>query len=168
MPPSHSTSPELGRGLRTKTPSVKLRDFDTHTVVKSSSPVPRVFDSIPPSGTHFPIAHYVSYDKFTVKHCMFLAALTAGAEPTSFKEAIKNPDWCHAMQNEISALEANHTWTMEKLLPRKKALGSKWEYSIEYKFDGTIERLKACLVVFGHHQVEGIDYNEILLQWPRW
>lgn len=49
---------------------------------------------------------------------------------------------------------------MEKLPFRKKALGSKWVYKIKHHSDGSIERLKARLVVFEHHQIEGIDYDE--------
>lgn len=64
------------------------------------------------------------------------------------------------MQKEIGALETNWTWVMEPLPPGKKALGCKWVYKIKYQADGTVERLKARLVIFGNHQVEGIDYNE--------
>ncbi|GAA0153631.1 transmembrane signal receptor [Lithospermum erythrorhizon] len=49
---------------------------------------------------------------------------------------------------------------MESWPPRKKALGCKWIYKIKYHSDGTIERLKARLVNFGNHPLEGIDYNE--------
>ncbi|CAH9079595.1 unnamed protein product [Cuscuta epithymum] len=68
--------------------------------------------------------------------------------------------WHEAMQNEIRALENNHTWVMESLPPGKKELGCKWVYKIKYHSDGTIERLKARLIVFGNHQQEGIDYTE--------
>ena len=49
---------------------------------------------------------------------------------------------------------------MAELPPDKKALGCKWVYKIKHNSDGTMERLKARLVIFGNHQVEGIDYNE--------
>lgn len=64
------------------------------------------------------------------------------------------------MKQEIQALEKNGTWTMEDLPPGKKALGSHWVYRIKYKSDGSVERLKSRLVVFGNHQTEGIDYTE--------
>lgn len=49
---------------------------------------------------------------------------------------------------------------MEDLPPRKRALGSQWVYRIKYNYDGSIERLKSRLVVFGNHQKEGVDYTE--------
>lgn len=33
-------------------------------------------------------------------------------------------------------------------------------YKIKYNSDGTIERLKARLVILGNHQTEGLDYTE--------
>ncbi|MCI10013.1 hypothetical protein A2U01_0031104, partial [Trifolium medium] len=54
----------------------------------------------------------------------------------------------------------NGTWTLQPLPKGKKPLGCKWVYKIKHNSDGTIERYKARLVIFGNHQVEGIDYNE--------
>lgn len=79
--------------------------------------------------------------------------MTAGKEPKNFKGVVKDSGWRDVMRNEIQALENNETWVMVKLLPGKKALGRKWVYKIKHHSDGSIERLKARLVVFGHHQI---------------
>lgn len=105
---------ELGRGHRLKKPSNKLQGYITSTVrhinpVTSSAPP----DLSRSSGTPFPIACYVSCDKFYMKHKHFLAAITVGHEPTSFSAAVKDPKWRKTMQEEIDALERNGTWTVE-------------------------------------------------------
>jgi len=75
-------------------------------------------------------------------HRHFLVAITAEKEPLHFHEAVKDARWKEAMQYEIQALEQNRTWTLQGLLPGKKALGCKWVYCIKYHLDGTIERFK--------------------------
>ncbi|XP_074288204.1 uncharacterized protein LOC141613370 [Silene latifolia] len=88
-------------------------------------------------------------------------AVTAGVEPPYFKEAIRDNGWCGAMKDKIDALECNGTWEFTELSPDKKALGCRWVYKITYKSYGTIESLNARLVIFGNHQMEGLDYGEM-------
>lgn len=151
---------ELGRGCRKKEASVRLRDFITHTIRKespfpSSSPAESLF-----SGTPYPIAQYVNYDKFSMCFRTFLEAIDADREPMTYSQAVKNKRWCDAMDNELQALERNGTWTIEDLPKDKKALGCKWVYKIKRKSDETVERFKERIVILGNHQIAGIDYNE--------
>ena len=78
----------------------------------------------------------------------------------TYSEAVKDKRWRDVMQREIQVLEKKDTWEIDDLPLNKKALGCKWVYKIKYHSDGTVERLKARLVIFGNHQVVGIDYTE--------
>lgn len=80
-------------------------------------------------------------------HTQFLDAVSSGNEPRSYSVASRDSKWRAAMREEIDALEANGTWTLEDLPPGKKAIESKWVYKIKCNPDGSIHRHKARVVV---------------------
>lgn len=149
---------QIGKGKRVQQPSVRLKDYVTHTI--QVSPSARSSVQSKSSGTIYPIAHYVNCDQFSVSHRYFLAAVNTGHEPNTYAEAIKDERWREAMRKEIQALEDNETQTVEDLPLGKQAIGSEWVYKIKYNYDGSVERCKAHLVILGNKQVESIDYNE--------
>ncbi|XP_057251322.1 uncharacterized mitochondrial protein AtMg00820-like [Beta vulgaris subsp. vulgaris] len=81
-------------------------------------------------------------------------------EPTGFKEALKDSKWVEAMNEELSALEENHTWNIVDLPAGKNVIGCKWLYKVKYNSDGSVSRYKARLVIMGNRQRHGIDYNQ--------
>ena len=64
------------------------------------------------------------------------------------------------MKEELDALCKNHIWDLVTLSPRKSMVGYKWIYKIKTRFDGSIERYKACLFAKGFTQDYEIDYEE--------
>lgn len=67
----------------------------------SASPTP----SVSSGRSLYPLTHFLDYNTFSTSHRHFLALVTAEIEPTMFSDAVINPKWRLAMQQEIHALE---------------------------------------------------------------
>lgn len=80
--------------------------------------------------------------------------------PRSIEEALDNPAWRMAVNEEINALEKNGTWVITDLPKRKRLVGCKWIFTVKHKADGSIDRFKARLVAKGFTQSYGTDYQE--------
>ncbi|RVW57580.1 Retrovirus-related Pol polyprotein from transposon RE1 [Vitis vinifera] len=76
------------------------------------------------------------------------------------EEALADPRWKAAMNEEMKSLQKNETWELVECPPGKKPVGCRWIYTVKYKADGSIERFKARLVAKGYTQTYGIDYTE--------
>ncbi|KAF5478674.1 hypothetical protein F2P56_005215 [Juglans regia] len=106
----------------------------------------------------YPIANYVSTQGLSKPLKTFTQTLSSCHIPSSVEEALSNPKWAQAMQEELEALKKNNTWKLVPLPEGKKIVGCKWVFSIKYKADGLIDRYKARLVAKGFTQMYGIDY----------
>ncbi|KAJ9547057.1 hypothetical protein OSB04_019600 [Centaurea solstitialis] len=108
----------------------------------------------------YPLSHFVSLEKFSQSHQSFLSTLNTIPIPSSLSEALSKKEWRLAMEAEMNALEKNETWELVDLPKDKKAVGSKWVYTVKFKADGSLERYKARLVAKGYTQTYGVDYQE--------
>jgi hypothetical protein len=88
-------------------------------------------------------------------------AFMANCEPINWQEAITDPKWHNAMQEEINSIEKNRTWKLVKLPAHKKAISVKWIFKLKTNPDGSIAKHKARLVARGFLQQQGIDYTEV-------
>ena len=89
-------------------------------------------------------------------------------EPKTFSEAVIDPKWVEAMQEEMASIHKNHTWDLVELPSGKSIVSNKWVYTIKCKADGTPQRYKARLVARGYEQQHGIDYEETFAPVVKW
>ena len=82
------------------------------------------------------------------------------AEPRTVKQALQDPKWKLAMEQEYQALLKNQTWSLVPPSSNAKIIRCKWVFKIKHKPDGSIDRYKAWLVAQGFHQTYDIDFFE--------
>ncbi|CAL8173718.1 unnamed protein product [Prunus armeniaca] len=110
--------------------------------------------------TQYLLCDYVSYHRLSPQHLSYIYSVRRGVEPSSFAEAASDPNWGHAMNEELDALHANRTWTLTTLPPGEVPIDCKWVYKLKHNSDGSIECYKARLVAKGFNQATGIDYHD--------
>ncbi|KAI3758325.1 hypothetical protein L6452_05885 [Arctium lappa] len=95
----------------------------------------------------------------TINECFYVNFLSI-IEPKKVKEALEDPHWIFAMQDELQEFVRNKVWTLVPLPKGKFSIGTKWVFRNKKDEDGIIIRNKARLVAKGYCQEEGIDYDE--------
>ncbi|RVW97173.1 Retrovirus-related Pol polyprotein from transposon TNT 1-94 [Vitis vinifera] len=67
------------------------------------------------SCTQHPINNHVSYGKLSQNFQAFITSLEDDRIPSNIQEALQQPEWKTAVQEEIQALEKNGTWEISEL-----------------------------------------------------
>ncbi|KAJ9546296.1 hypothetical protein OSB04_018839 [Centaurea solstitialis] len=80
-------------------------------------------------------------------------------EPSEIDQALSDPDWVRAMQDELAEFERNKVWRLVKRPWGKSIIGLKWIFRNKKDENNLVIRNKARLVAKGFRQQEGIDYD---------
>ncbi|GKC15317.1 putative ribonuclease H-like domain-containing protein [Tanacetum coccineum] len=94
------------------------------------------------------------------QNCLF-ACFPSQMVPKKVIQALEDPSWIEAMQEELLKFKLQKVWTVVDLPNGKRAIGTKWVFRNKKDERGIIVRNKARLVAQGYTQEEGIDYDEV-------
>ncbi|GJS32796.1 putative ribonuclease H-like domain-containing protein [Tanacetum coccineum] len=94
------------------------------------------------------------------QNCLF-ACFLSQMEPKKVIQALEDPSWIEAMQEELLQFQLQKVWTLVNLPNGKRAIGTKWVFRNKKDERGIVVRNKARLVAQGYTQEEGIDYDEV-------
>ncbi|GJV47060.1 putative ribonuclease H-like domain-containing protein [Tanacetum coccineum] len=95
-----------------------------------------------------------------LQNCLF-ACFLSQVEPKKVIQALTDPSWIEAMQDELLQFKLQKVWTLVDLPYGKRAIGTKWVYRNKKDERGIVIRNKARLVAQGYTQEEGIYYDEV-------
>ena len=93
-----------------------------------------------------PISSFCSYDHLSSHSCSFITSLDSISLPNKVSKALAHLDWRNAMIEEVDALTDNGTWDLVRLPAGKKSIGCYYVFTVKVNLDGSIARVKACLV----------------------
>jgi hypothetical protein len=85
------------------------------------------------------------------EHYSFVSSI----EPFRVEEALLDPDWVLAMQEELNNFKRNEVWTLVPR-PKQNIMGTKWVFRNKQDEHGVVTRNKARLVAKGYAQVAGV------------
>nr|GFD18333.1 putative ribonuclease H-like domain-containing protein [Tanacetum cinerariifolium] len=91
-------------------------------------------------------------------HTCLFACFLSQEEPKKVIQALKDPSWIEAMQEELLQFKLQQVWTLPF---GKRAIGIKWIYRNKKDERGIVVRNMARLVAQGYTQEERIDYDEV-------
>nr|GEU55131.1 putative ribonuclease H-like domain-containing protein [Tanacetum cinerariifolium] len=89
------------------------------------------------------------------------ACFLSQQEPKKVIQALADPRWIEAMQEELLQFKLQKVWTLVDLPNGKRAIRTKWVFKNKKDEKGILVRNEARLVAQGYTQKEGIDYDEM-------
>jgi len=81
-------------------------------------------------------------------------SFVSSLEPLKVDEALNDPDWVMAMQEELNNFTRNAVWSLVER-PKQNIIGTKWVFRNKQDEHGVVTRNKARLVAQGFTQIEG-------------
>ncbi|MBW0538923.1 hypothetical protein O181_078638 [Austropuccinia psidii MF-1] len=89
--------------------------------------------------------------------------------PMTYKEAKNSPqagEWMTACEEELQNMKKMKVWEVVNQPKKEGILGSRWVFATKLNAAGEVTRHKARLVVQGHKQIKGLNFEETFAPTP--
>jgi len=143
-----------------ETPSNALQQSPALTAI-TSCPKCNTRAPVKDDDTRYSVTSYGPHSH-TTKHAS-VAHANVSKDPKTYMEAMARfnaTEWEMACNDEKCSFDMMGIYEVVPCPKVRKVVSSKWVFCIKQGPDGTIQKYKACIVVQGFIQVEGIDYDE--------
>ncbi|MBW0540467.1 hypothetical protein O181_080182 [Austropuccinia psidii MF-1] len=100
---------------------------------------------------------------------MTLTAVLDGDSPRTYHEAMKTEDankWKEAMEEELEAMSKMEVWEEVSGHQHQHVLGTRWVFATKRNQENEVTRHKARIVVQGHRQIRGLEFEETFAPTP--
>ncbi|KAJ9546459.1 hypothetical protein OSB04_019002 [Centaurea solstitialis] len=94
-------------------------------------------------------------------HLSMISIFLSQTEPKKAHDAMKDPSWIEAMQEELLQFVLQHVWDLVDLPKGHRVISTKWIFRNKTDERGIVIKNKARLVAQGYTQEEGIDYDDV-------
>ena len=149
-PPSdHQDQPQVEEEAQQVQQQTQVPHPRVHQSIQKDHPVDNIFGSITKEvTTRSRLATFC-------EHYSFVSSL----EPLKVDEALDDPDWVMAMQEELNNFTQNEVWSLVER-PKQNVIGTKWVFRNKQDENSMVTRNKARLVAQGFTQIEGLYFGE--------
>ena len=97
---------------------------------------------------------------FSQPKALLTTASAVSPIPSSYRVALRDPNWYAAMLEEYNALMKNDTWCLVSRPAGANVVAGKWIFRHKFNPDDYLSRYKAQWVLRGFTQQASVDYGE--------
>jgi hypothetical protein len=127
----------------------RVSPTQVRATIQRNHPVDQILSDISKGvTTHSRLANFC-------EHYSFVSSI----EPFRIEEALQDPDWVLAMQEELNNFKRNEVWSLVPR-PKQNVVGTKWVFRNKQDEHGVVTINKVRLVAKGYAQVAGLDFEE--------
>ena len=110
-------------------PFISVEDMNPRYPQRSNRGIPKKQYKLDPKAKiRYPINNYMSSHRLSKSYALTINQLSTISIPSSVQDALEDPKWTKAMNEEMEPLQKNATWELVSLPKGRKRIGCRWVF----------------------------------------